>query len=259
MIETLFKSIIHTPFDWMEVWATFFPIAMWLWVKKNKQKVQPTIWYFFIAFFVFIIIDVIWKLNDFLPEIIRDNNIFYNILSILRVIFFVIFFLRILEDQFRKILVFSSLIYPVVIVGCFIVFHKNLSFFNYNSVTTTSESVILMMACILYLFQLLQSDVVIKFGRQPEFWISSGLIIFEAANFTINLTYSLLVDQKVSTEIATYWNRGDYVVFYDSYNKVLKDFEELNDFAIQIWVIPNLAYLTFCLFVTKAYYELQRK
>ena len=253
MFEALFKSIIHDPFDWVEVWATLFPILTWFWIKKNKHEVHPTIWYFIIAFFLNICIDVIWKLYYFLPENLRDNNVFYNVQSIIRVIIFLLYFNRILLGQFKKILVFAAVLYPIVIIGSLIVFYKSISFFNYNTITTTTESILLMLASILYLFQLLQLDVIVRFRRQPAFWISLGLIFFEATIFTINLTYSLLVNQNYSHELSIHWNRGDYLNFYNSYQ------QSLNDFAIKIWLIPNLAYLMFCLFITKAYYELQRK
>ena len=85
----------------------------------------------------------------------------------------------------------------------------------------TVEAYLLLVYCMLYYFAELKDDENLFNG--PDFWVVTGLAIYLVTNFFVFLFYTpmLSVDAKL---------------------------------AVNIWNVHNIAFIIFCLFITKAFY-----
>ena len=209
--------------DWSEVWALFIPLIV-LYFRPAKQKLyQPIIIYLWVALFLNITSNIIWKYNVKLefPVWLQSNLFIYNAHSVFRFLLFSWFFSK-LNEQFlpllRKAIPIAFIIF-VIINFCWLE-----SFTVFSSRLFALESAILLYYCLQYFLFLFNQDQPAAFKKMPVFWIVTGLSIYVAINFFIFLFYKTLS----------------------------KQFE---DFAIDIWYLHNISYIILCIFLAKAFYE----
>ncbi len=208
--------------DWSEVWALFIPLAVLLVKPIQPFFSKPVIYYVLLAIILNICIDVIWQqrlLNLTLPT--NNNNPIYNIHSIIRFLLFSWFFIK-LDQPFlsalKKIVPIFFLLF--VLINFFFLedFFKESLGHRLLSVETGS----LLMYCLLYYLYLINEEKS-SFTRLPSFWIVTGLSIYVVINFPIYLFYEVLLKTD-------------------------------KDFTIDIWTVPNLSYIIFCIFIAKGFY-----
>lgn len=225
------NKTLQTALDTSEVWALFIPLSFLLLKKMKKDQVKEIKAYLWIALFLNVIIVVISFLPDYtdtgrLPFLLQNNTIEYNIHSVVRVIAFTLFFMRISNDKRnlqKKILLGIFLLLALI----------NFTFFEspialFSSRLFTLEAIVLLFFCIYYYLSSIAQERTVKIASQPAFWIITGLSIYEAVNFFIFLLFTYLVK--------------NYTVF-----------------AQHIWNIHNISFIILCIFITKGLYESGRK
>ena len=158
-------------------------------------------------------------LIDYLTAIKIHNLFLYNIHSICRLFLFILFFTRINVFKIRG---FTKAVVVAASLVIVIVFYFLDSFFDFSSKVFAFESIILLIYCMIYFFTLLRSDEV-SFDFDPALIIITGLAVYEAVCFFIFLFFDLLTD-------------------------------EVPGFAANIWIIHNIIYAIFCLFIARAFY-----
>jgi len=112
-----------------------------------------------------------------------------------------------------------SLIFMIV---NFLFFEK---FFNYDSFSgnlLATEAYLLLVYCMLYYLTELKSGRDDLFNT-PHFWVVTGLSIYVVTNFFVFLFYLPMINID-------------------------------EDLAVNIWNVHNIAFIIFCLFITKAIY-----
>ncbi len=210
-----------------EVCALFIPLAIFLFYKINRRPVKEIILYLWISLFLNTIIVVLTFLPDYFdtkkfPFLLQNNTIEYNILSVVRVTLFTLYFIRNGQDMLK--------LQMKIILGFFLVFVLiNFSFLEspvtmFSSRLFTAESVVLLFFCIFYYLNSINQEKNENLKKQPVFWIVTGLSIYEAVNFTIFLLFTYLI-------------------------------KNYTFFAQNIWNIHNISFIILCLFITKAFYE----
>jgi len=224
------NKTIQSALDTSEVWALLIPLSFLAFKKIKKDKVRPIITYLWFALFLNVIIVIISYLPDFtntktLPFLLQNNTIEYNIHSVIRVIFFTLFFMRLSNDKlnFQKILLGAFLLLTLI----------NFTFFEspidlFSSRLFTLEAIVLLFFCIYYYLNAIAQERTEKISNQPAFWIITGLSIYEAVNFFIFLLFTYLVK--------------NYTVF-----------------AQHIWNIHNISFIVLCILITKGLYESGRR
>ena len=225
------KRIIDTILATSEVWALFIPLSFLFFRKINSGAVKEVIIYLWIALLLNTIIVIVSFLPDYyntdrFPFLLQNNNVEYNIHSIVRVFLFTLFFIRNNSQNlhFQK----------KVLLGLFGVFViVNFSFFEspvmlLSSRLFTVEAIVLLFFCIYYYLNSIIQEKNEKLYKQPVFWVVTGLSIYEAVNFFIFLLFTYLVK--------------NYTVF-----------------AQNIWNLHNVSYIILCIFITKGFYESRRK
>lgn len=225
------NKIIQTALDTSEVWALFIPLSFLLLKKMKKDGLKEIISYLWIALFLNVIIVIISFLPDFtdttkLPFLLQNNTIEYNVHSVVRVIAFTLFFMRISNDKRnlqKKILLSIFLLLTLI---NFLFFESPVDLFS--SRLFTLEAIVLLFFCIYYYLNSIAQERAERISSQPAFWIITGLSIYEAVNFFIFLLFTYLVK--------------NYTVF-----------------AQHIWNFHNISFIILCIFITKGFYESRRK
>ncbi|MEO6453981.1 MAG: hypothetical protein ABIN97_07920 [Ginsengibacter sp.] len=208
--------------DWSEVWAPIIPLVALLYRSKQPTVLRPVIIYLWLAVVIDLIIDLNVKYKNYYPSWLQSNNPLYIVHSIIRFICFSYFFKGLQQSSFfrlRKIL-------PLLSLGIIFINFKFLEDFNPDQLSgnlLAAESYLLLIYCMQYYLSQLRDDVeVIRSG--PDFWIVTGLSVYVVINFFVFLFYVPMLKE----------------------NQLL---------AERIWNVHNIAYIIFCIFITKAFYE----
>ncbi|AYL96737.1 hypothetical protein [Mucilaginibacter celer] len=218
MVE-LIKSIA----DWSEVWALLIPLAILFFKKKQPVFSKPVVAYIWVALIINTIIDTVWKLKLVLPPPYNTNNYLYNLHSVIRLLLFSSFFIRLNQPFLSR----TKRVVPFVFLALVLInfsFYQN--FFDYGHLSSrllSFEAVIMMFYCMqYYLFKITEDEEPGK--KQPDFWIVTGIGIYYTVNFFIFLLYNQLTLR-------------------------------LHNFAISLWNIHNFTYTILCIFIAKGLYE----
>jgi len=220
--------------DWSEVWALLIPLIVLLFRRPQPATLKPIIIYLWIALILNLGIDIIMVLRDYrldwvkthFPEWLKTNNPLYNIHSVARFACFSIYFTRLTHssfEKFKKLLAVASAIFIVINFSIFENFFNPRSFSG-NLLAT--EAYLLLIYCMLYYLSELKDDSKNLF-KGPDFWIVTGLSVYVVINFFVFLFYLPMIDVDV-------------------------------ELAINIWNVHNIAFIIFCLFITKAFYGSNR-
>jgi hypothetical protein len=157
-----------------------------------------------------------------LPQWLHSNNILYNIHSIVRFFCFSYFFL-LLGKNFRGVIdKLVNLCALVFIVYNFIFIEKfnNVDHLSGNLLAT--EAYILLIYCMQYYLLQLKTDTA-DFTRKKDLLVITGLSIYVVINFFVFLFYVPMLTENPNL-------------------------------AEHMWSVHNLAYITLCIFIAKAFY-----
>jgi len=226
-------KVYHLILDWSEAWAPLIPLIIFLVVRPNYRWAKPVFIYLILAFIFSTILDIILAqydlgLNKWFDRNFKwwprdqgdmKNTIFYNFISISRLLLFAWFF-NYFGGVFVKLNKFVPLLFILFTVINFIFFEK---IEDFSSRLITLETGSLLFYCILYFFRVLRDDRPDDEAASPAaFRVVIGLSIYVALNFFIFLLYKQLTSSFV-------------------------------DLAIQIWPIHNFSNIIFCLLIALAF------
>lgn len=98
---------------------------------------------------------------------------------------------------FKRVLISSSIIF---LASAFITLYSNL-FLNkgqptFDSIPVAISALILIIFCILYLFEKIQNPEIDFIYSKPSFWIVVGIMIYFSGTFFLFLQYANLSDQE---------------------------------------------------------------
>lgn len=217
------SELLLTALDWSEVWALIIPLSVLLFKRQQyPSSLKPVIVYLWLGFLINLVIDVIMGINVYFKKDLFSNNFFYNIHSVVRFACFSIYFIKLQPNSFPKVKKVLTVISLIFLFVNFLFFEN---FFNYDSFSgnlLATEAYLLLVYCMLYYLTELKNDTDDLFNN-PHFWIVTGLCIYVVVNFFVFLFYlpMLYVDLEL---------------------------------AVNIWNVHNVAFIIFCLFITKAIY-----
>jgi len=208
--------------DWSEVWSLFIPLFALSIFRKQPASLKPIIIYLFLALFLNLIIDFIIPFKKYFPSWLHSNNPFYNIHSVVRFICFSFYFIHLPQTSFKKLKKWLGIISLVFLLVNFSFFENffNPKYFSGNLLTI--EAYLLLSYCMLYYLSELKDDTKNLFDG-PDFWVVTGLSIYVVTNFFVFLFYLPMINVDV-------------------------------ELAINIWNVHNIAFIIFCLFITRAFY-----
>lgn len=216
------SKLLQALLDWSEVWALLIPLTVLLLRHQQPAFLKPVIIYVWFAFIINLVIDVIMVYKVYFPNWLQSNNPYYNIHSVARFTCFSIFFIQLQPASFvilKKLLAFLSVVFILINFSFFDNFF-NPQHFSGNLLAT--EAYLLLVYCMQYYLSELRDDNN-TFAGGPDFWIVTGLSIYVVINFFVFLFYIPMLNV----------------------NPLLAD---------RIWNVHNIAFIIFCIFITKALY-----
>ncbi|MEO7923842.1 MAG: hypothetical protein ABIR30_09200 [Chitinophagaceae bacterium] len=195
--------------------------------KTRYPYLKPVKFYVIVALVLNVAATLLWKFKDdlgFKPgDFWWSNNFFYNIHSIARFLFFSWFFILLKQPFLSGLKKALPLLFVVFVCVNFLFFEDFFYYQSFSGRLLSLETGILLLYCLQYYFFTLREDYS-EDRRPPSFWVVTGLSIYVVVNFPVFLFYMSFV----------------------------KQFEK---FAINIWDVSNMAFLLFCIFLAKAFYE----
>jgi hypothetical protein len=212
--------------DWSEAWAVLIPLATFFFYKKQPRYFWPVIIYLCLAFLLSLTSDIIWKQNKLglkLPT--HNNNPFYNLHSIVRLLCFATFFIYLKQPFLSLVKRILPLLF-LIFVGVNFAILENFFQNTISATIHTVEAGILLFYCLQY-FLFLQKGEQSSFLQLPHFWVVVGLSIFVTTSFPIYFFY----ESAVYTDLP---------------------------FAITVWQVQKLAFLILCFFIARAFYVSNR-
>jgi len=215
-------SFLKLLLNWSEVWATLIPLSILLFRPRQPRFLKPIIVYLAIAFFINLTCDIISEYYNYLPGWLQSNTLLYNAHSIIRFICFCYFFIMLKQSSFallKKILPVFSLVI-IIINFSFVENFGNPDHLSGNLLAT--ESYLLLIFCMQYYLAKLR-DEADDITSGADFWLVTGLSIYVVINFFVFLFYVPMLRHDI-------------------------------ELALNIWDVHNIAYILFCIFITKAFY-----
>ncbi|MEO6404435.1 MAG: hypothetical protein ABIY51_05685 [Ferruginibacter sp.] len=213
---------MQTVLDWSEVWALAIPVLAILLSKEQPRYLKPVIVYVWFALVVNVLIDGVWIFKSHFPSWLQSNNPFYNIHAVGRFACFCIFFLQLPQNSFRRLKKALIIMSGLFIIINFIFFENFLNPDHLSGNLLAAEAYLLLVYCMQYYLSELRNDDEVIF-QGPDFWIVTGLSIYVVTSFFVFLFYLPLLN----------------------YDPMLAD---------RMWNFHNIAFIIFCIFITKALY-----
>ena len=216
------NKLLQTVLDFSEVWALVIPLFVLLFKRERPGFLKPVIIYLWLALGINLVIDMIWIYKRYFPDWLQSNNPYYNIHAIARFACFSIFFMLLPQHSFgklKKLLVAGSVVFILVNF----IFFEN--FFNPDHLSgnlLSAQAYLLLVYCMQYYLAELRDDSGAIFGG-PDFWSVTGLSIYVVISFFVFLFYLPLLN----------------------FDPMLAD---------RMWNFHNIAFIIFCIFITKALY-----
>lgn len=83
---------------------------------------------------------------------------------------------------------------------------------TFNSNTSVISSLIILLLCLYYIFELSKSDDILHFQKLPSFWIISGVLFFSALSTLIFAIYKYYVLQNLVAEGIQIWSLMHFTI-----------------------------------------------
>lgn len=110
------------------------------------------------------------------------NALLYNLFTTFEVVFYIWMFKCIVQNKiFKKIISILIFVYPALSVANSFLIQRG----GFHTVTAGLGSLVIVTCAIFYFYELFNSEKSVNLIRQPEFWISSGLLFFYSCSFPL--------------------------------------------------------------------------
>jgi hypothetical protein len=215
-------KLLHLVLDWSEVWALLIPLIVLLFKREQPHFLKPVIIYLWLALLINSMIDTIMVYKKYFPDWLQSNNPYYNVHSVARFACFSIFFMQLPQTSFTSLKKWLAILSVIFILINFSLFDN---FFNPEHLSgnlLAAEAYLLLVYCMQYYLSELRDENNVLAGG-PDFWIVTGLSIYVVINFFVFLFYVPMLDS----------------------DPLLAD---------RMWNVHNIAFIIFCIFITKAFY-----
>jgi len=192
--------------NWAEVWAFFIPLSV-VWFSKEKipDSFKPITLYLYIGLALNAISTTMFVYHNKLPDFLFNNNIIYNIHSVIRVTFFSWFLLKTKMFNSNNFFRITLILYAALAIVNFIFFDSILEF---STALMLGETVLLIILCTSYFYHAILDDETSRIN-DPYFLLTAGLLLFEMLNFFVYLFYTPvgdLLDINIKRSIWTVHN-----------------------------------------------------
>lgn len=216
-------------YDWAELWALLIPLGVIVFRKPNNREAKWIIRYVYIGLILNGFIIAVAQFYNAMPPWLKNNNIFYNIHSVCRVILFSLFILSVRTYKFASILKSLLVLYLIFVIINFI-FFDNIFFLSSN--LYAAESIALLIICLSYFFRTILDESSTHWLKHPSFLVCIGICLYEVITFFVFLFFNII-----------------------SYSNDPKD----RAFARIFLMIYSISFVLLCVFIAIALYKYRKK
>ena len=191
--------------DWSEVWALLIPLAVIVFKKKYEKDIRVLIGYVIIAFVLNLAANFMLQFYYLVPKWMyvngmSNNNILYNIHSIVRVLMFSWYILMVRHYGFSFILKTLLAVYVAFVLINFIFIEP---VFFLSTHLFAAESIMLLVICLSYFISSIQDESQVNWIKHPSFFVCAGVTFYEAITFFIFLFFYPLSQKDQSFFLVT--------------------------------------------------------
>jgi hypothetical protein len=177
--------------DWSEVWALLIPLSVIAVTKPKEKHIRLLVWYVILGFILNFTAIFMLEYYYLIPSWMYinnmvNNNLLYNIHSIIRVLFFSWYIITIRQYLFPILLKTLLTSYLVFVLINFIF---NESPFFLSTRLFAAESIVLLIMCLFYFFSSIQDESQTNWLKHPSFLICAGISLYEVITFFIFLFF----------------------------------------------------------------------
>ncbi len=147
--------------------------------------------------FLFFIV-VVELAGNYISAVLRHGNAWlYNISTTLEFVFYAyIFRLQLKDPAFKKAASRFMIFYPMLVLLNLLFIQ---GFLRFHSYTMVVGSILIIIFCCFYFYELLQNPREGDLLRDPMFWISTGVLFFYLGDLSYNLLFNLLQEYAAHT------------------------------------------------------------
>ena len=182
--------------DWLEVWALLIPLAVLIVCKPREKYIRPLAWYIVSGLLLNLAATLMLEYYYLVPKWLyvdgmANNNILYNIHSIIRVLFLSWFIISVRQYQFPAILKIVVGAYLVFIIVDFLFLESP---FYLGTTLFAGESITLLILCFSYFFSSIRDESETNWLKHPSFLTCAGVALYEVLTFFVFLFFYPLSD-----------------------------------------------------------------
>jgi hypothetical protein len=171
--------------DWSEVWSLLLPLTILLIYRPHDPSTRYLRIYLYLAFILNLIATILYVFHKHMPPSLSNNNIFYNLHSLGRVVLFSLFMFTI-HPKLNWLYKPAFFTYLALVLINFTFFESPLFI---SSRHFAAEGIIMMLFCIVFILSAIQDDSNINWLKQPSFLVWTGIGLYEAITIFIFLFF----------------------------------------------------------------------
>ncbi|MBK7560212.1 MAG: hypothetical protein IPI68_01515 [Chitinophagaceae bacterium] len=185
-------KFLQTLLDWSEVWALLIPLIIIAICNPKEKHIRILRGYVLIGFILNFSATFMLEYYDLVPTWMYvnnmvNNNLPYNIHSIIRVLFFSWYIIIIIgQFRFSGILKLILAAYMVLVLINFIFIESP---FFLSTHLFAAESIVLLIMCLSYFFRSIQDESHTNWLKHPSFLVCAGICLYEVITFFIFLFF----------------------------------------------------------------------
>lgn len=177
--------------------APLIPLAAFLfnW-KQVPRRVYIILGYLFISAFVY-------GYSNYLADRYINNMYLYHIICLIEFLCISIYILSLIKSRALKKIIYIQSAFFVAFFFSNLYWLEPINTLNSNSISL--EFLLLIIACSFYFYELTNSDAMLHFHKDGDFWIVSGFLFHFCSSF---LTFALYKYTAKNNEffMANFWN-----------------------------------------------------
>lgn len=206
------ESIYRALLDWSEIWPLLISLTIYILLQQANKDLKQVSIYLYITLLLSIPAVLISNYRNLIPQELRNNNIFYNVIAFLKIILIGSYISNLRPmKQYRyakPLLIIFVLFAPIHFIFLESPLHISQYFF-------APVSIILLILCMtFFLTSIIDDDSGLDLSH-PSFFICTGIAIFESVNFFIYLfIFELYRDDETVSLITSDIQSVTYIILY---------------------------------------------
>ncbi len=142
-------------------------------------------------FSLFLLVNlVVEAISGYQAKHLINNLFFVNFVTVLDFAFYLYLVREIIRrPKAKKVLLYCLIIYPAIFLINVMLIQGSVVF---HSMTYALGCLLIVVSCVYYFWELFQQTYSVNLGRQPGFWICSGLLFFYTCTFPLYGATNLL-------------------------------------------------------------------